>query len=130
MKNSNFKNPAGFDAFGQHTTPYDLALAGRALLHNKTLAKMVSTKSITISDVDFKYFHPLHNVNRLLGEVQGVGGLKTGFTIDAGENLMTFYKNNGHQFLIVVLNSEDRFADTTQIVDWINANVGYLKIDS
>ncbi len=127
MEQSVFKNPTGLDDFGQHTTAFDLALAARALLYNKTLAKIVSTKSITISDVDFKYFHPLKNVNKLLGEIAGIGGLKTGYTLDAGENLVTFYKKNGNQFLIIILKSEDRFEDTTRIVEWINGNVNYTR---
>ncbi len=128
MKNSFFKNPAGLDDFGQYTTPYDLALAGRELLKNKQLAKIVSTKSITISDVDFKYFHELKNVNKLLGEIPGIGGLKTGFTNDAGENLVSFYKKNRHQFLIVILKSQDRFKDTKNVVEWINNNVDYVNV--
>lgn len=128
MISSQFKNPAGLDEFGQYTTPFDLSLAGRALLLNKTLAKIVSIKSITISDIDFIRFHPLANVNRLLGEIPGIGGLKTGYTIDAGENLMTFYKKNQHQFLIIILRSDDRFTDTARIVSWINSNVAYIKI--
>lgn len=127
MTKSHFKNPAGLDDQRQVTSAYDLALAGRALLKNKELAKIVSTKSITISDVDYKYFHTLTNVNKLLGEIQGIGGLKTGYTLDAGENLVTFYKKEGRQFLIVILKSADRFADTTKIVNWINGNVDYIN---
>lgn len=125
MKNSFFQNPAGLDENGQYTTPYDLALAGRALMNNKELAKIVAIKNITVADVDFQYFHPLDNVNKLLGEIPGVGGLKTGYTEEAGENLVTLYKKNGHTFLIVILKSEDRFEDTKQTVVWIENNVKY-----
>lgn len=128
MKNTHFKNPAGLDSFDQYATPTDLALASRALLDNKELAKIVSTKSITVNDVDFKYFHPLYNVNRLLGEIPGLGGLKTGYTEDAGENLISFYKHNGYQYLIVVLKSKDRFFDTTNIIRWINSSIEYYSI--
>ncbi len=125
MSNSDFKNPAGLDDQNQYTTPFDLTLAARELLKNPYLAKIVSTKEITISDVDFKYFHQLTNVNKLLGEIQGLGGLKTGYTENAGENLVSFYKKNGHQFLIVILKSQDRFNDTRNIIRWIEENIGY-----
>jgi D-alanyl-D-alanine carboxypeptidase len=128
MKNSSFKNPAGFDEFSQYTNPFDLALVARELLNNKTLARIVATKNITVSDTDFKYFHKLQNVNKLLGEIPGIGGLKTGYTDDAGENLISFYKKNAHQFIIVVLKSEDRFSDTKNIVEWLNNNVGYVDM--
>ncbi|HLL60376.1 MAG TPA: hypothetical protein VK338_01545, partial [Candidatus Nitrosocosmicus sp.] len=127
MKNSSFINPAGLDAGGQYSSPYDLALAGRELLKNKELSKIVSTKSITVSDVDFTYFHPLTNVNKLLGEIPGVGGLKTGYTEDAGQNLISFYKKNNHQFLIVILKSDDRFIDTRAIINWIDTNIKFLS---
>ena len=125
MTKSHFVDPAGLDEFNQYTTPFDLALAARALLENNELKKMVATKEITIADVDFKYFHELANVNKLLGEVQGIGGLKTGFTENAKENLVSFYKSNGHQLIIVILKSGDRFEDTKQVISWINSNIDY-----
>lgn len=128
MKNSHFENPAGLDRFGQHTSPYDLVLAGRSLLANKRLANMVSIKNITITDVDFTHFHRLSNVNELLGDLPGVGGLKTGYTIDAGENLITLYKSNGHEFLLVIMKSEDRFQDTRQLIQWLDTNIDYIKL--
>jgi len=128
MIDSHFSNPDGLDENGQYTTPFDLALAARYLLKNNYLAKIVSTKEIIISDVDFKYFHKLSNVNILLGEIAGIGGLKTGYTEAAGENLISFYKKNGHQFVIVILKSEDRFSDTRNVVKWIEENVDYLEL--
>ncbi len=127
MKDSHFTNPAGLDDFSQVTTPFDLALAARTLLGHPYLSKIVSTKEIIISDIDFQIFHKLTNVNTLLGEIQGIGGLKTGYTENAGENLVSFYKKNGHQFIIVILKSKDRFADTKELVKWIEENVDYIN---
>lgn len=127
MQDTYLKNPAGLDTDNQYTTPFDLALAARNLLQDEYLAKIAATKEIVISDVDFKYFHKLVNVNKLLGEIQGIGGLKTGYTENAGENLVTFYKKNGHQFIIVILKSQDRFSDTKNIVQWIDENVDYIN---
>lgn len=129
MQNTFFRNPAGIDQSNQHTSAFDLALAARELLKNGYLAKIVSTKEIIVPDVDFKYFHTLTNVNKLLGEIQGIGGLKTGYTEDAGENLVSFYKRtDGHDFVIVILKSEDRFEDTRAIVDWLETNIDYIQI--
>lgn len=128
MKNSHFKNPIGIDDAEQLTTPYDLALAARALLQNSYLAKFVSTKEITISDTDYKYFHKLSNVNELLGKVVGIGGLKTGYTELAGQNLVSFYKKNGNQYIIVVLKSLDRFEDTRILTQWIDLFVSHVPM--
>jgi D-alanyl-D-alanine carboxypeptidase (penicillin-binding protein 5/6) len=128
MENTHFVDPAGLTEYNQYTTAYDLALASRVFLKNQYLSKIVSTKEIIISDVDFKYYHRLTNVNRLLGEIQGLGGLKTGYTENAGENLVSFYKNNNRDYVIVVLKSQDRFTDTTSIINWLNNSVRYSEI--
>lgn len=128
MKNSHFKNPIGIDDYEQLTTPYDLALAARALLKNPFLSKFVSTKEITIFDTDYKYSHTLSNVNKLLGEVVGIGGLKTGYTELAGQNLVSFYKKNGNQYIIVVLKSLDRFEDTRNLTQWIDLYVTHIPM--
>ncbi|NTU72901.1 D-alanyl-D-alanine carboxypeptidase [Candidatus Roizmanbacteria bacterium] len=128
MSDSHFKNPAGLDEDGQLSSPFDLALAGRELLKNKLLKKIVSTKEIILSDVDYKKFHTLSNVNKLLGEIQGIGGLKTGYTENAGENLVSFYRKDGHQLLIVIMKSQDRFNDTRTAVKWIDENVSYFTL--
>ena len=126
MKNTNFSNPSGLHSPDHISTPYDLSLAARALLENAYLRKIVGTKEIIISDVDYKIFHRLTNVNKLLGEIQGLGGLKTGYTEEAGENLISFYKSEEHEYIIVVQKSEDRFGDTKSIVDWIQQYVEYI----
>lgn len=128
MKNSYFSNPMGFDAWNEYVTPFDLTLAARELLNNHFLSKIASIKEIIISDVDYRYFHHLVNVNKLLGEIQGIGGLKTGYTENAGENLVSFFKKNSHQFIIVIVKSKDRFEDTRNIIQWIEQNVDYLNL--
>lgn len=125
MKDSNFVNPAGLDDINQRTTAFDLSLAARSLLEDDYLRKVVGTKEITVSDVNYNYFHTLKNVNKLLGEIRGLGGLKTGYTDLAGENLISFYRHDGHDFIIVVMKSDDRFSDTKNIVEWIQNNIYY-----
>lgn len=128
MLNTHFTNPAGLHNSNQYSSSYDLALAGRAILKNHYLSKIVSTKEIEISDVDYQRFHKLVNINKLLGEIPGIGGLKTGYTIESGENLITLYKrHDGHEILIILLRSLDRFEDTRTIVNWIDSNVEYIN---
>jgi len=130
MVNSSFKNPAGLDEDGQFTTPHDLALAARTLLDNQALRKMVSVKEITVMDEDYRISHKLTNVNELLGVIEGLGGIKTGYTEAAGENLVSYYKTpySGHEYIIVVMKSKDRFKDTQTLTEWITFNVEYLEI--
>lgn len=119
LVNSYFTNPVGFDDPSHTMTAADLATLASFALTNKTIAKIVGIPQITISDVTHTYFHPLTNVNQLLGKIPGVGGIKTGWTEEAGENLVTLIERNGHRVIIVVLKSGDRFAETAQLINWV-----------
>jgi D-alanyl-D-alanine carboxypeptidase len=122
LTHSIFTNPVGYDDPNHKMTPLDLAILGEAALNNKTIAKMVGIPEITISDVTHTYFHQLKNVNELLGKIPGVGGIKTGWTEGAGENLITLMERSGHRVIIVTLNSQDRFGDTSKLIDWVFGN--------
>lgn len=122
LTQSTFTNPVGYDEPNHKMTPLDLARLGEAALNNKTIAKMVAIPQITISDVTHTYFHQLKNVNELLGKIPGVGGIKTGWTETAGENLITLIERNGHRIITVVLHSQDRFGDTSRLIDWVFGN--------
>jgi len=128
LTHSTFTNPVGYDDPDHKMTPLDLALLGEAALNNKTIAKMVAIPQITISDVTHTYFHQLKNVNELLGKIPGVGGIKTGWTEEAGENLITLVERNGHRVIIVTLHSMDRFSDTSKLIDWVFANYRWEEL--
>lgn len=119
---SHFVNPVGFDDPAHKTTAEDMARLASFALTNKTIAKMVAIPQITVSDVTHTYFHKLSNVNELLGKIPGVAGIKTGWTEEAGENLITLMERNGRRVIIVVLHSKDRFGDTVKLINWTFAN--------
>lgn len=122
LNSSHFTNPVGYDDPGHKMSPLDLARLSSVAMQNPTIAKMVSIPQITVSDVTHTYFHPLKNVNQLLGKIPGVGGLKTGWTEEAGENLVTYYERDGRKIILVVLHSLDRFGETAKLIDWVFTN--------
>lgn len=122
LTNSHFTNPVGYDDANHKMTPVDLARLASIALLNPTITKMVAIPQITISDVTHTYFHALTNVNQLLGKIPGVGGIKTGWTEAAGENLVTLIERNNHKVIIVLLHSNDRFGETAKLIDWVYAN--------
>ena len=122
MDQSHFTNPMGFDGVDHKVTPKDLSLLALAAIQNKTIAKMVAIPQITVSDVNHVHFHKLSNVNQLLGKIPGVGGIKTGWTEEAGENLITYIERNSRKIIVVVLHSKDRFGDTIKLIDWVFEN--------
>ena len=128
LADTHFTNPIGFDDPDNYTTAADLAKLARVAIANKVFAKMVATKAITVSDVSYTYFHPLTNVNELLGKVAGVSGIKTGFTQTAGEVLVSEVKKNGNNVLFVVLRSNDRFGESEKLIDWVFENFTWKPI--
>lgn len=126
---TSFTNPAGYDDALHKTTPKDLANLAKIALSNKTIAKMVAIPQITISDITHTYFHSLVNVNELLGKVPGVGGIKTGWTEEAGENLVTLIDRGGHPVIIVLLHSKDRFKETKKLIDWVYGNYEWQNLE-
>lgn len=128
LENTHFDNPIGFDDEFTYTTPVDLTKIAKVALNTKILSKIVGTKTITVSDVDYTYFHELKNVNELLGKIAGVAGVKTGYTENGGEILVSEIKKNSHSVLIVILKSQDRFKETTILIDWIFNNFAWKNI--
>ena len=129
LSETHFANPIGFDDVNQYTTARDLAKLAQIALTDKIFSKIVGTKSITVSDVNFYNFHDLKNVNELLGKVAGVSGVKTGFTENAGEILVSEVKKQDRTVLFVVLKSGDRFGDTTRLIDWVFSNFTWVPIE-
>lgn len=81
LKNTHFVTPHGLDDNNHYTTAYELALLTNYALSNKTFKNIVNTKIATISVNG--YPRNLSNTNELLGNLNGVYGVKTGFTFNA-----------------------------------------------
>lgn len=128
MTNSHFDNPVGLDADDQHTTARDLVRASEVAMRNPEFAKIVGTESVSFADVTGETKYNLKNVNELLGSVPGVLGIKTGWTENARENLVTYIDRNGHKVIIAVLGSEDRFGETKTLIDWIFENYSWQEV--
>lgn len=124
---THFSDPAGLEDFGDYTTALDLGRLASVAVKNKTFAKIVSTKYKEISSIDGSRSYELHNLNRLLG-INGVDGIKTGFTDEAGGVLVTSTIQDGHTLIIVVMKSQDRFQDTEELLSSIEGNLTFLPI--
>lgn len=130
LQNSHFDNPAGFDSPNHFSSAKDLTLITEEALKNSTLAKIFATKETDIFSLDKKYTHKLANLNRLLSQVKGVLGVKTGYTEGAKENLVTYVNRDGHQILTVVLGSNDRFGESTKLIEWIYDNFSWPQFET
>lgn len=122
LANTHFDNPAGFDSPNHYSSAGDLATITKEALKDPTLTRIFSTKETNIVSIDKKYTHEIVNLNRLLEQVKGVLGVKTGYTDEAKENLVTYISRDGHKILTVVLGSNDRFGESTKLIEWVYEN--------
>ncbi len=127
LANTNFADPIGLEDSRDYTTPLDLARLASIALENEIFAKIVATKTWEITDIagGNKYF--LKNLNQLLG-IQGVNGIKTGYTTEAGQVLVTSKKEGERTLIIVIMDSQDRFLDTSKLLYEMSENINYLSI--
>lgn len=126
LSDTNFADPTGISE-SNYTTPLDLARLSSMAIKNTTFAKVVSTKHTTISDIFGTKTYSLTNLNKLLG-FDSVNGIKTGFTDEAGEILVTSKTQKGHTLITVVMKSKDRFQDTKNLLRLTDGNITYLSI--
>lgn len=125
LYNTHFVDPSGYDD-KNYTSAFDLARLAAYAMENPTFAQIVQTRHMVVHDESGKMVYDLHNLNRLL-EYQDVIGIKTGFTEEAGEVLVTSLKSNGKTYIIVVLKSGDRFGDTEQILEKIRSAITLIS---
>lgn len=128
MTNTYFDNPVGLDTDGQRSTAKDLIRASEVAMRNANFSKVVGTKNIVVTDESGKKSYVLQNVNQLLGTTPGVMGVKTGWTENARENLVTYIERDGHKVMIALLGSQDRFGETKELIDWIFTNYKWQEV--
>jgi len=119
LQNTLFSNPTGLDGVTQVTTARDLENLAEYAIGISDIAEIVRQKSIVIQSVDGEHIHRLTNTNLLLGKVEGVMGIKTGWTENARENLVTYVDRDGKKIITVILGSQDRFGESEELIEWI-----------
>ena len=124
LKQTNYNNTSGVEDPNHITTALDLTLLTQHALKNPIFRQAVSTKYKEIKSLDNNQYH-LYSTNELLDEVEGIQGVKTGWTPEAGECLITLVNQNNHPILITILGSEDRFEETKLIINWVYENFSW-----
>lgn len=118
LENSNYTNPSGLDGFDLTTTARDLVRESVEAMKIPFFREVVGTKEKLVTSIDGTYKHKLTNINELVGEIPGVLGIKTGWTENAKENLVTYVQRDQKEIIFVVLKSNDRFGETKTLIDW------------
>lgn len=130
LSNTHFVNPSGLEDVGHVSTARDLVRLSEVAMRNPLFAHIVGTKSTEVTNVEKTYVHKLTNINELLGEVEGVQGIKTGWTENARENLVTYVNRDGRRIIIALLGSQDRFGETKKLIEWLFASYTWQELHS
>lgn len=129
LTNSHFITPHGLDKDEHYTTAYELALMADYALKIPKFKEIVMTNaySVTING----YPKTIKNTNELLGNLDGVYGVKTGFTNKAGRCLVTATKRGNLDLICVVLGADTkkiRTTDSIKLIEYCFENFELVNI--
>lgn len=129
LENTHYVTPHGLDDPEHYTTAVELAKLADYALQNKIFAKIVNTKNYTVTING--YPKAISNTNELLGYLEGVNGVKTGFTNNAGRCLVTSINRNGFEIITVILQADTkkfRTSDSIKLIEYIYKNYEPVNI--
>ena len=105
LTQTHFENPHGLDGPEHYSTAHDMAILASYAMDNPIFAKTVSAKNINAAG------RSLRNHNKLLWRVEGVDGVKTGYTKAAGRILVSSAVRQGRRLIAVTINAPDDWND-------------------
>jgi D-alanyl-D-alanine carboxypeptidase len=115
MTRTVYRNASGLPDPGQITTARDLAILGIAVQDRfPRYYRYFATRSFVYRG------RGIANHNRLLGNVEGVDGIKTGYTRASGFNLLTSVRRGERQLVAVIMGGRSggsRDASMRQLID-------------
>lgn len=120
MTSTKFATPSGLDEnVDHHSTASDLVLMCRYAMSNETFRSIVAMTKCTVSNGQQQV--SFDSTNELFGMLDGVEGIKTGYTSKAGNCLASAAVQNGLELYCVVLGcptEKDRFTDSQTLLNW------------
>ena len=119
LTNTKFLNPHGLDTEGHVTTAHDMAIIARELIKHTSILKFTSIYEDYLKKNDGSSIW-LVNTNKLVRFYDGVDGLKTGFTKNAGYCLTSTAKKNNTRFITVVMGAETSDKRSSDTVNMLN----------
>lgn len=133
LKNSHFENCTGLDdeITNHYSCAYDLAVIAKEVMKHKLILKYSTVWLDSLRNGKTE----LNNTNKMINKYNGMTGLKTGTTSNAGFCLCATATRDGMSFVSVVLGaqtSDERFALTQELLDYGFANykLDNIKIDN
>ncbi len=104
-----------------YSTAYDLVRLARYAMSIPLFAQIVQTRTYTLTATANHHTYKWTTTNKLLGVYQGMLGIKTGSTPEAGDCLVFAATRKGQTLIGVILHSAtdaSRFQDAQTLLDW------------
>lgn len=124
IEDTRFMSASGLQDDGNYASATSLAKIANLAMNNPTLATIVKYTSITISNSAGRTYN-LSSTNELLASGRFYG-IKTGYTLAAGECFVGLTRVNGHEVITVVLGADSRFGATNTLINWIGHSWQWL----
>ena len=119
LRDTRFTDVHGLGGPNHYSSAYDLALLARHAMTLPEFREVVGTESRTAQGsrpID------LYNHNPLLNYTEGVTGVKTGYTEEAGNTFVVSVERNGRRIIVVLLNAPNLAFDAIDLIEWTYAN--------
>jgi len=124
MRSAHFANPHGLDEPGHQLSARDVAIMSRELLLRfPEVVELTTVWTYTFAVSESCCL--LTNTNRMIRRYQGVDGLKTGWTSQAGYGISATARHGDTRLIAVILghdHPEERFAEAARLLGWGFAN--------
>lgn len=128
LKNTNFKTPHGLDAANHYSSARDMSIIAKELVkHEKVLEFTSVYEDYLRENTDKKIW--LVNTNKLVRFYDGVDGLKTGYTKDAGYCLTATAKKDGMRIIAVVMGEPDSKTRNKEVSEMLDYSFAQYKVE-
>ena len=129
LQNTNFKTPHGLDAANHYSSARDMSIIARELVSHKEVLEFTKIyEDYLRKNTDRKIW--LVNTNRLVRFYEGVDGLKTGYTKEAGYCLAATIEKDGMRIIAVVMGEPDSKMRSKEVSEMLDYAFAQYKVEN
>lgn len=131
LEHTSFANPHGLDASNHYSSARDLVVIAREAMAHPLFAETVRSRSYVFPPAPDGTTRIAQTTNLMLGDYEGMAGIKTGFTFRALLTFVAAAERDGRMIYVVVLGSEGRrqhFADAELLLDYAFDDMPYYQM--
>ena len=118
MENTAFAEPTGLSFMNQGTVEDLEKLVRYIYVRHPELLEISRRESVRLKELIRGEEREILNINAFAHSRQDFFGGKTGYTDQAGGNLITILEHEGRRILYIVLGTDDRFGQTELLSGW------------